>query len=199
MSRPARNPIRLIIGVLLSIAAFSSCAGGVYLVPSDAYAIQEPFKELGEETTAVVKSKEIVKRSYVAGGRRGGRKTYEERAVVVEMDGGRSITIDDLVLSGDYASLDEGDEVSVTFVRGKKARKALPKGPYYLLTSSVEAGTWSLIPWAFNGRPASGWAIFGFILGLVLLVGGFVMITLSRPAPEEKATTITPASPGHAA
>ena len=56
----------------------------------------------------------------------------------------------------------------------------LPTGPYYLLTSSVEAGTVALLPWAFDGRPASGKAIAAGIPGLVLTMIALAMAWDSR-------------------
>ena len=140
------------------------------------------------QTTGTVVSKQIKERSYQGGGRRGGgKRTYQEREVVVQLasksDGTRKVTIDDLVLSGDYEALSEGDEVSVTLIRGKTARK----GPSYLLTSSVDAGTFSLLGWAFGGRPASGAAIAAAISGLVFLVLGGVLVLIRRDARKSSA------------
>lgn len=166
----------------------------VYLVPSAAYEIQAPFRAHGEQATGTVISKRIKERSYQGGGRRRGTRTYEEREVVVKLatESGRKITIDDLVLSSDYEALSEGSEVAVTFIRGQAARDALPKGPFYLLTSSVDAGTFSLIPWAFNGRPASGKAIAAALLGFVLLVFGGVMLLIRRGARQGGAAEYKP-------
>jgi hypothetical protein len=58
----------------------------------------------------------------------------------------------------------------------------LPTGPYYMLTSSVEAGTLALLPWAFDGRPASGKAIAAGIPGLILLMLALAMLYDSRRA-----------------
>ncbi len=153
---------------------------GVYFVPADARDIQVPFQEFGEPRQGTVVDKRTAQRSYEGGGRRGGgTKTYEELVVEVELEG-RTVTIENLVLARDYEALQEGDDVDITIVRGKRARKALPRGPYYLLTSSVEAGTLDYLGWAFSGRPARPAAVLTVIPGIVFLIASFVLFSL-RP------------------
>lgn len=148
---------------------FGLVALGVYLAPSEAYEIQQPFRDGGEQQMATVVSTGAGSRSYEAGGQHGGTRTYEVLTVDVELDSGRTVRIDHLVLARDHERLSPGDEVSVTLIRGEMT-KALPRGPFYLLTSSVDAGTMDLLGWTFNGRPASGKAIAALIPGLILLM-----------------------------
>ena len=181
-SNAARPSVRLLGAIALCFVATVSLLGlGVYMVPADARAIYGPFEEFGEQFTATVVDKRVVERSYEGGGRRGGTKTYEERVIDVNLDG-RTVSIDDLVLADDYAALESGDEVEVTLIRGDKARDALPKGPYYLLTNSVTAGSLAYLGWAFNGRPAHPGAIFTVIPGLLFLLATGILISLARTA-----------------
>lgn len=151
---------------------------GAYLAPYDAYELQRPFRELGEATTGVVVEKHVTTVEYEAGGQDARTRSYRERAIRVRIDSeaGREIDVAHLVLSDDYERLSEGDEVPITFVRGPQAQAALPTGPYYLLTSSVGAGTLALLPWAFDGRPASGKAIAAAIPGVVLTMLALAML-----------------------
>lgn len=174
--RSLRN--RIVAGVLgLGLVTL-----GLYLAPSEAYELQEPFRDGGEEQMATVVSTGAGTRSYEAGGQNGGTRTYEVLTVDVELDNGRKVRIDHLVLARDHERLSAGDSVSITLIRGDAA-KPLPRGPFYMLTSSVHAGPTELLGWAFNGRPASGRAIAAFIPGLIilLLVGALAIDRRRKP------------------
>lgn len=187
-SNAARPPTRLLGAIALCFIATVTLLGlGVYMVPADARAIYTPFAAFGEQATATVVDKRIVERAYEGGGRRRGTKTYEEHVVDVKLDG-RTVSIDALVLHDDYAALKPGDDVEVTFIRGDKAREALPKGPYYLLSSSVSAGSLAYLGWAFNGRPAHPGAIFTVIPGLLFLLATGILISLARTIAKNQRT-----------
>jgi hypothetical protein len=156
-----------VMGFGLLLLGVGLLGATVYTAPMDAYDIQAPFKAHGEKVTGTVVEKSTVTRKFIGGGRRGkGEHSWEEPAVKVKVKG-RTVRIKHLVLQSDFDALSEGDEVSVTLVRGKAAREALPKGPYYLLSSSVDAGPTQLLGWAFSGRPAHPAAIGTGIGGLV--------------------------------
>ncbi len=180
-----RVPPRLIAATVLAfVCGFGLLSLGLYLVPGDARDIYTPFQELGEQRTATVLETRTIQRSYEGGGRRGGTKTYEESVVDVDLEG-RKITISDLVLSSDAQTLSKGDSVSITLIRGAKAKEALPRGPFYLLTSSVEAGSLAYLGWAFRGRPARPAAVLTVIPGLVFVIAGLVLLALRpRKRPE---------------
>ena len=167
------KPIAIMGGLGLSLLLL-----GAYLAPYDAYALQRPFRELGEATTGIVVDKHVATVEYEAGGQDARTRSYRERSLRVRIDreAGREVDVQHLVLKDDYERLSEGDEVAITFVRGEQARAALPTGPYYMLTRSVEAGTLELLPWAFDGRPASGKAIAAGIPGLVLTMIALAML-----------------------
>ena len=149
---------------------------GLYLAPTEARRLRAPFVERGQPEKAVVASKATVKKSYVAGGRRARVATFQERTVTVRLprEADRQVTIEDLVLPRDFDALTAGSEVSITHLSGGP-------GPYYLLTSSVQAGFFPLLGWAFSGRPAYGGAIATAIPGAILtLLGGVLLVEARR-------------------
>lgn len=185
MSNRVKRGLRLAIMGGLGLALLLL---GLYLAPSEAYEIQAPFRDFGEPAVGVVVSKALRSRSY-----NDGELSYQERVVTVALpaEAMRQVEIDALVLAGDYERLGVGEQVAVTLIRGEAARAALPHGPFYLLMSSVHAGTLSLLPWAFNGRPASWKAVATIIPGfiLLLLAVGLAFSVLRKPQAQPGAAT----------
>lgn len=159
---------------------------GLYLAPGEARRLRAPFQDRGKQTIGVVTSKSTVNRSYVGGGRRARVSSFRERTVSVSVprEANRNVTIEDLVLTRDYDALTKGSEVSITYVTGGK-------GPYYLLTSSVDAGFFALLGWAFNGRPASGLAIAAAIPGVCLLLLGVALLAGRRRPADSQESNLT--------
>ncbi|NJK32096.1 MAG: hypothetical protein HC927_06585 [Deltaproteobacteria bacterium] len=149
---------------------------GLWLAPREARRIRAPFLERGETKPAFVERKHESTRAF-----EGQDRTYSYREYVIEVripdEADRRVEIGDLVLARDYRALEIGDEVSLTYIHGGPP-------PYYLLTSSVEASTWAFLPWAFNGRPASGLAIAAMIPGIcIVLIAGAVLFDRRRRTP----------------
>lgn len=188
MHAARRKPAR--IGVILVGLGIALFLLGLYFAPSHAYSLQAPFRALGEPTIGVIVAKDTRTRTYEAGGQDPRERSYRERVITVELpnEAGRKVEIQHLVLRRDYERLAVGDEVAVTLIRGEAARTALPRGPFYLLTSSVEAGPADLLGWAFDGRPASGKAIATLIPGIVLLlIGGALLLGRRKQATDTPA------------